>query len=292
MGSRLRYRSEALAAIGGDLPGLVRLLPIQSVTRTAFFVPAMPVLSVALFCSIPRAIWLPVRHGDPVLHVLPKAERIIPSMPGGVVPVSLTGALLRTLAVAGLGWAIANLVSRRSLRAFLYAVIVLCGIVLGAAVFWVTGMKILASRSWGHDGIQGFALLAFLFGFVGMLYLALWQWWIDVENRCPYCLRLPGMSETRGNAHVVLVDHWRSSRSVFPGMTEYSRADGGGAFRLRHLERTVGRYYVIDIRCNCVTQQYVDVEDLARELKLLRSWEEMRAESGVVGAGKRQGGQR
>jgi len=48
MGSRLRYRSEALAAIGGDLPGLVHLLPIQSVTRSAFFVPAMLVLGVAL----------------------------------------------------------------------------------------------------------------------------------------------------------------------------------------------------------------------------------------------------
>lgn len=90
------------------------------------------------------------------------------------MPVSLTGALLRTLAVAGLGWAIANLAPRRSLRAFLYAVIVLCGMVMGAAVFWVTGMQILARRSWGHDGIQGFALL-FLFGFVGMLYLAVWR---------------------------------------------------------------------------------------------------------------------
>ena len=58
------------------------------------------------------------------------------------------------------------------------------------------------------------------------------------------------------------------------------------------LERTVGRYYVIDIRRNCVTQQYVDVEDLARELKVLQSWEELRAESGVAGAGKRQGSQR
>jgi len=52
------------------------------------------------------------------------------------------------------------------------------------------------------------------------------------------------------------------------------------------------RYYVIDIRRNCVTQQYVDVEDLARELKVLQSWEELRAELGVAGAGKRQGSQR
>lgn len=134
------------------------------------------------------------------------------------MPVSLTGALLRTLAVAGLGWAIANLAPRRSLRAFLYAVIVLCGIVLGAAVFWVTGMQILARRSWGHDGIQGFALLAFLFGFVGMLYLAVWQWWIDVENRCPYCLRLPGMSETRGSPDHVLLDPLEIESICFVGM--------------------------------------------------------------------------
>lgn len=46
------------------------------------------------------------------------------------------------------------------------------------------------------------------------------------------------------------------------------------------VERTVGRYYVIDIRRNCVTQQYVDVEDLTRELTVLQSWEELRAEWG------------
>jgi len=219
MGSRLRYRSEALAAIGGDLPGLVRLLPIQSVTRTAFFVPAMLVLGVALALLLNPARNMAFQCIRAMLfrEVLPKAERIIPSMPGGVVPVSLTGAMLRTLAVAGLGWAVANLAPRRSLRAFLYAVIVLCGIVLGAAVFWVTGMQILARKSWGHDGIQGFALLAFLFGFVGMLYLAVWQWWIDVENRCPYCLRLPGMPETRGNPHHVLLDPLEIESICFRG---------------------------------------------------------------------------
>jgi hypothetical protein len=138
-------------------------------------------------------------------EVLPKTERIIRPMPGGAVPVSLTGALLRTLAVAGLGWGSQTWCRGDRFARFSMPSSFFCGIVLGAAVFWVTGMQILASRSWGHNGM-GFALLAFLFGFVGMLYLALWQWWIDVENRCPYFLRLPGMSETRGNAHDVLVD--------------------------------------------------------------------------------------
>jgi hypothetical protein len=50
-----------------------------------------------------------------------------------------------------------------------------------------------------------------------MLYLAVWQWWIDVENRCPYCLRLPGMPETRGNAHDVLLDPLEIESICFRG---------------------------------------------------------------------------
>jgi hypothetical protein len=94
---------------------------------------------------------------------------------------------------------------------------VLGEIVLGGAVSWVTGMQILASRSWGHDGLQGFALLGFLFVFVALVYLSLWRWWADVENRCPYCLRLPGMPETRGNAHDVLVDPLEIESICFRG---------------------------------------------------------------------------
>src|SRR5690242_12966615 len=48
MGSGLRHRHSALAAIGGDLPGLWRLLPIRSVARGALFVPTTLVLSIAL----------------------------------------------------------------------------------------------------------------------------------------------------------------------------------------------------------------------------------------------------
>ena len=66
--------------------------------------------------------------------------------------------------------------------------------------------------------MEGFALLAFLFGFVGMLYLAAWQWWIDAENRCPCCLRLPGMPETRGNAHDVSLDPLEIESICFRGM--------------------------------------------------------------------------
>ncbi len=69
----------------------------------------------------------------------------------------------------------------------------------------VTGMHALAARSWGHDDLQGLALLVFVFGFIGVLYTAMRRWWVDVKNRRPYCLRLPGMPETTGNAHDVVL---------------------------------------------------------------------------------------
>jgi hypothetical protein len=219
MGARFQHRRSALAAIAGDLPGLWCLLPIRSIARSSLFVPATLVLSMSLAVLLNPARSMAVRCVRAMLfgQGLPVAERIIPLTPPGVVPVELAGALLRTVVVAGVGWAVANLLPRKLFRAFLYSVIVLCGIVLGGAVSWVTGMEILASRSWGHDGLQGFALLGFLFGFVGLLYVGLWWWWADVENRCPYCLRLPGMPEIRGNAHDVLVDPLEIESICFRG---------------------------------------------------------------------------
>jgi hypothetical protein len=137
---------------------------------------------------------------------MPAAERLIPLTPPGLVPVSLAGALLRLLAVAAAGWAVAKLAPRGSFRALLYSVTVLCAIVLASAVVWVTGLQILVSKSWGYDGIQGSVLLTFFLSFVGMLYLAMLLWWIDVESRCPCCLRLPGMPEMHGHPYDVLVN--------------------------------------------------------------------------------------
>jgi hypothetical protein len=148
---------------------------------------------------------------------LPASERIIPLTPAGVVPVGLAGALLRIVLVAGVSWAVANLLPRKLYRAFLYFIVVLFLIVLGGAVFWVTGIQILARRSWGHDGLQGFTLLGFLFAFVAALCAGLWGWWADVQNRCPYCLRLPGMPETRGNAPDVLVNPLETESICFRG---------------------------------------------------------------------------
>ena len=38
---------------------------------------------------------------------------------------------------------------------------------------------------------------------------------------------------------------------------------------------SVGDYYVIDYRRNFVVQKDVDIEDLARELGVLKPWEEL-----------------
>ncbi|HKE29086.1 MAG TPA: hypothetical protein VKB88_42340 [Bryobacteraceae bacterium] len=219
MGARRQHRRSALAAIGGDLPGLWCLLPIRSLARSAFLVPATLLLGMALAVLLNPARGMAVRCISAMLfgHRLHAAGRIIPLTPAGYVPVGLAGVLLRTVVVAGVSWAVANLLPRKRFLAFLYSVIVLCEIVLGAAVSWVTGIQILASRSWGHDRLQGFALLGFLFAFVALLYVGLWRWWADVENRCPYCLRLPGMPEIRGNAHDVLLDPLEIESICFRG---------------------------------------------------------------------------
>jgi hypothetical protein len=219
MGARLQHRRAALAAIGGDLTGLWRLLPIRSVTRSALLVPATLMLgmSVAVLLNPARSVAVRCVMAMLFRQGLPDAKRIIPLTPAGVVPVGLAGALLRIALVAGVSWAVANLLPRKLFRAFCYFIVVLCQIVLGGAVFWVTGIQILASRSWGHDGLQGFTLLGFLFAFLALLWAGLWGWWADVQNRCPYCLRLPGMPETRGYAHDVLVNPLETESICFRG---------------------------------------------------------------------------
>lgn len=219
MGMRRRHRSSALAAIGGDLAGLWRLLPVRSVARSALLVPAALLLGTALVVLLNPARSMAVRCIGAMLfgHPLRDPERIIPLTPEGCVPVGLAGALLRAVVVAGVIWAVANLFPRKRFLALLYSVIVLCEIVLGAAVCWVTGIQTLASRNWGHDRLQGFALIGFLIAFAALLSVGLWRWWADVENRCPYCLRLPGMPEIRGNAHDVLLNPLEIESICFRG---------------------------------------------------------------------------
>ena len=219
MGARIRHRRSALAEIGGDLRGLSRLLPIRTVTRSAFFVPLTLAASLAPALLLNPAPMAALRCVRAILfnQDLPAVERIIPLTPAGVVPVGLAGALLRTMALGGLAWASAALLPRRLSRAYLYAITVLCEIVFGGAVSWVAGMQILTVRSWGHDGLQGLALVAFVFGFLGVLYVLMRRWWVDVESRCPYCLRLPGMPEATGSAHNLLVDPLEIESICFRG---------------------------------------------------------------------------
>lgn len=219
MGARRQHRRSALAAIGGDLPGLWRMLPIRSVARSALLIPATLTLGMSLAVLLNPARGIAVRCVRAMLlgQGLPAAKRIIPLTPAGVVPVGLAGGLLRIVLLTGVVLAVANLLPRKLFRAFLYFIVVLCQIVLGEAVSWVTGIQILAGRRWGHDGLQGFTLLGFLFAFVALLCASLWGWRADMQNRCPYCLRLPGMPETRGNALDILVNPLEIESICFRG---------------------------------------------------------------------------
>ncbi len=120
MGARSRHRHPALAEIGGDLRGLLHLLPIRPVTRSPLFVPVTLAVSVVSALLLSPNLGMAMRCISAIVFCqdLSASERIIPLTPAGVVPVGLAGTLLRTVALAALAWAAATLLPRRLNPAF------------------------------------------------------------------------------------------------------------------------------------------------------------------------------
>ena len=216
MGARFRYRREALGAMGGNWQGLLSLLPIRSTARSPFLAPIVLILGpvLALVLNPQRVMALRCIDAMLLFQDLPAMDRIIPLAPSGLAPVELPAVLLRIAAVIGLGMVVA---APRPIYARLYAGVVLLGIMLTFAVAWVTGMQVLASRSWGHDGLQGLALLSFMFAFTGILSIAMWRWRLDFQARCPCCMRLPGMPRSSGRVNDLIIDPLQTDSICFRG---------------------------------------------------------------------------
>jgi hypothetical protein len=208
LGNRYAHQRRALRQIGGDLNGLLDLLPLRSFIRSALLVPMTLVIlsTVALVFNPARTIALKCLEAVIVPGVQPHLEHWIPSTPAGVVPVDAAGLVLRILVILGIMRIALGLIPRAGWRLCVYAASVLIAVAFAAAVCWITVLQVLFARTWAHDGIQGLALIAFGFGFAGMLYMATHLWWADVERRCPVCLRVPGMQEERGKFHHVLIE--------------------------------------------------------------------------------------
>lgn len=197
----------------------LRSLPLRQLSRNAWSVIALlfiiPVLALAL--NPLRTAALQCLAAILVPGVQVTFVRLIPSTPSGVVPVELARLVLRLLMLGGIARIGFGLLAGLSLRLCLYAATVLLALALNVAIAWITVLEGLTARRWEHDGLQGTALLLAGFALTSLLYRAARWWWVDVERRCPVCLRLPGMPEHRGRATDVLIDPFETESICFYG---------------------------------------------------------------------------
>jgi hypothetical protein len=64
-----------------------------------------------------------------------------------------------------------------------------------------------------------------------------------------------------------------SERAVIQRINRKLKSDNEMVRKARGSARSLGEYYVIDFNRNWITGQNVDIEELARELGVLREWE-------------------
>ncbi len=208
LGARARHRRAALRETGGDARGLIALLPLASTKRS----PILPAASIAL--AIALALALNPRRAqvlESMCALLPlagplKGQRWIPLTPEGVAPMGIAAMTLWTLAAIGAARLATAFAPRKQWRLCLYALILLGGLAIIGGICWISGLQILLSRSWGFDIAQGGALGAFVLAYWWAAYFAMKFWWRDLERRCPSCIRLPGMPESRGKELQLIVD--------------------------------------------------------------------------------------
>lgn len=208
LGSRMIHRRAAMREMGADVKGLLELLPMRRIQRSAYLA---PFLLVAVIGS--ALVFNPARGQviESMYRLLPFAdavivERMIPLAPTSSVPVGFSAITLWILLLVGWARIVIEFVVRRDWRICIYAGVVLCGIAAVGSLCWATGMQILLRWRWGSDLIQGVALGLFQLGYWWSPYGAWRLWWRDVARRCPVCLRLPGMPDVRGKASDVLLE--------------------------------------------------------------------------------------
>jgi len=198
----------------------LKSLPLRQLSRNAWSVMVLlsivPLLTLAL--NPLRAVALQCLAAILVPGVqVTSTVRLIPSTPPGVVPIELARFVLSLLTLCGIARIGFGLLAGVSLRLCLYAATVLLALALNTAIAWITVLEALTAKRWGHDGLQGMALLLCGFAFTSLLYHAARWWWVDVERRCPVCLRLPGMPEHHGRATDVLIDPLETESICFYG---------------------------------------------------------------------------
>jgi hypothetical protein len=161
---RLGRRRAAMRETGGDLQGLIGLLPIRRTLRSAWLAPCLMAVAVAVALAFNPYRWQVL---ESLYRLLPFSrpagvERLIPLTPAGEVPIGFASWTLWALVLVGIARIAVQLTPGGGWRICTYAAGLLCEIAMFGCVVWATGLQILLGWSWGSDGIQGMALLVFL----------------------------------------------------------------------------------------------------------------------------------
>ena len=207
LGSYSAHRRAALRHLHADMPALLDLAPWRSIATGPLAAPTLVLLAAAVIAFVnphTRAVLadsislLPFR---PAGHVV----RFVPLTPPGAVPMGFANVALWCFALLGMAQVAAAPRLRIHWRVWAFAVSTLLLLVALGGVLWATGLELLMKSRWNSDGLQGLAILAFPFAYLGWAFLTLRLWRRDLLRRCPVCLRRLGLADWRGNGANLLV---------------------------------------------------------------------------------------
>jgi hypothetical protein len=207
LGRRSRYRRQALREIGGDLPGLVALLPVARLKRSPLLVLCCLALGTVLLLALDpqrRQLIESLQAALPFGHAMGN-QRLIPLTPAGVVPTWFALLVWRVAMGVGAVRLLRDPFLRNCGKLRWYGALGLILSALFGVVAWISIMQFLLASAWPWQRLQGFSFLAATLAYVLACAASHRLWWRDVIRRCPSCLEILRMPIVRGcEANVLL----------------------------------------------------------------------------------------
>ncbi|MBZ5618194.1 MAG: hypothetical protein LAQ69_05565 [Acidobacteriia bacterium] len=207
LGRRSRYRREALREIGGDLPGLIDLLPVARLKRSPLLVLCCLVLGTALLLVLnPQRGQLieSLRAALPFGRGL-RNQRLIPLTPAGIVPAWFALLVWRVAMAVGAVRLLRDPFLRNCGKLRWYGALGLILSALFGVVAWISIMQFLLASAWSWQRVQSLALILATLAYVLAAAASQRLWWRDVIRRCPSCVEILRMPIVRGSEANVLL---------------------------------------------------------------------------------------
>ena len=207
LGARFNYRRAALRELQSDCRTLLQLLPLHRMKKSPLLLPTVIAVTIGLMLAFNPLRLQVIQSMQGLVPFVPHRgfERLIPLTPRGVVPTGFAAVTLWSFWLIAMARLAAAPRLRAHFRVWAFGGAILVLLMAFGGVFWATALQVLLVNRWAHEGAQGSAIIAFLFGYVGWAFAALRFWYHDLESRCPVCLRRFGMPEVRGSVNDVLI---------------------------------------------------------------------------------------